>query len=169
MDVTLTRGLVTQIDDEFEFLDQHKWYALKVRSKANFRYYAVRTICLNGTPSTNYMHRVIMETKLGRPLLKTEQIDHINHDGLKNTFGNLRLSTNQQNSMNSRKQNINAYSQFKGVTWHKNRSKWQAQIRKDGKEIYLGIFTTENKAAHAVDAAAKELFGPYANLNFPEA
>jgi hypothetical protein len=168
IEIQLTRGLVTQIDDEFEFLDQHKWYALKVRGRNKVQYYATRKIRVNNIQSACYMHRVIMETSLNRTLLKTEEIDHINYDGLRNTTDNLRIATHQQNMMNRRKPNINAASQYKGVTWHKKSSKWQAQIRKNGKHIHLGLFLTDKDAAQAADTAAKLYFGEYANLNFPE-
>jgi hypothetical protein len=38
----------------------------------------------------------------------------------------------------------------------------------DGKQKYLGSFNEERDAAAAYDRAAKELFGDYARLNFPE-
>ncbi|MFA5452894.1 MAG: HNH endonuclease [Candidatus Methanomethylophilaceae archaeon] len=168
MKIELTRGLVTQVDTEFDFLDQYKWYALKVNTNANFQYYAVRKISINRVQSIMYLHRAIIEIKLGRPLLRIEQIDHVNHDGLRNTLDNLRIVTSQQNKMNQRRQNRYTYSQFKGVTYCKNRSKWKAQIQKDGKNMHLGCFVSEKDAAHAYDTAAKLYFGEYACLNFTE-
>jgi hypothetical protein len=168
IEITLTQGLVTQLDDEFEFLDQYKWYAKKDTSIKNIQYYVARTMRSHGVQSTIRMHRVIMESVLNRPLLRTEQIDHINNDGLKNTLDNLRIATNQQNCTNCRKRNVITYSHYKGVTWYKDRSKWVAQIQRDGKNMYLGGFVIESDAAHAYDAAAKLYFGEYTNLNFKE-
>jgi hypothetical protein len=168
IELSLTSGLVTQIDDEFEYLNQYKWYAKKEGRASNYRYYAARMISIKNTRMIIRMHRVIMETKLGRPLLRTEEIDHINHDGLKNTLDNLRITTHSQNIMNSRKQGTHTSSQYQGVTWNKDRSKWFAQIRKNGKPIYLGLFANEDDAAHIVDAAKKIYHGKYAHLNFPE-
>jgi hypothetical protein len=57
-------------------------------------------------------------------------------------------------------------SRFKGVC--RKREKWRAQIVKDGKQKSLGTYTTEEAAAHSYDRAALEMFGEFANLNFPE-
>lgn len=169
MKIKLTQGKVTQVDDEFAFLNQYKWYTVKVSSRGNFRYYAVRhSARLNGRQSTILMHRVIMETKLDRPLLQNEHIDHINNDGLKNTLNNLRIATAQQNMMNSRKSNIITTSRYKGVYWNIQRSKWKAKIKKDGKDMHLGYFITEKEAAHAYDIAAIAYFKEYAKLNLTE-
>lgn len=72
---------------------------------------------------------------------------------------------------NQRRQGFYSHntSGFKGVTWHKPRGKWQAQMRVDGKNCYLGMFPTAEDAASAYDAAARELHGDRAWLNFPEA
>jgi hypothetical protein len=44
---------------------------------------------------------------------------------------------------------------------------WHAQITKKGKRYQLGFFDKEEEAALAYDAAATELHGDYARLNFP--
>lgn len=168
IEIQLTRGMVTQIDDEFEYLNQYKWYARRDLRNSHARYYAARTIHLHSVVSVDLIHRVIMSIKLDRPLLKSEEIDHIDHDGLKNTLKNLRVVTRSQNAMNQRKRNMNAHSQYKGVTWHKKHSKWYAQIQKNEKMLYLGLFVIEKDAALAYDTAAKLHFGEYAKLNFPE-
>lgn len=168
IEIPLTQGKVTQVDDDFEFLNQYNWYASKAQSKASFQYYALRKSArLNGIQLTIQLHRVIMETKLGRHLLRTEEIDHIDHDGLNNTCNNLRIVSHTQNNRNRRKQGNKASSEYKGISWHKNESKWIAHIGKDGKLHHIGYFISEEDAARAYDAAAKKLFGPYANLNFP--
>jgi hypothetical protein len=58
-------------------------------------------------------------------------------------------------------------SRFIGVTWHKNGTKWQAQIRVQGTIRSLGYFATEEAAAHAFDAAARQYRGAAARVNFP--
>ncbi len=71
----------------------------------------------------------------------------------------------QQNLCNTRPRG--GRSQYKGVRYDKRRNKWIAEITCQGKKYYLGSFTTEIEAARAYDTRARELFGPYARLNFP--
>lgn len=58
-------------------------------------------------------------------------------------------------------------SKYRGVSIRANGS-WKAQIGYKGDRIHLGYFILEIDAARAYDCKAKELFGEYANLNFPE-
>ena len=67
-------------------------------------------------------------------------IDHINQDKLDNRFENLRLVTRQQNAFNNK---------AKGYSWHKNKNKWQASIRLNGKLYHLGLFSTQEEARQA--------------------
>lgn len=90
-------------------------------------------------------------------------LDRINNDG-NYTPDNVRWVTPQQNNMN-RGGAKNSTSKYKGVSWNKATTKWRADIRKDGKLHYLGLFTDETEAALAYNEKAKELFGEYANLN----
>lgn len=69
-------------------------------------------------------------------------IDHINRDSLDNRISNLRVATMAEQVLN-RKCVINA----KGYSLHKG--KWQATIRINGKQIYLGLFKTEEEASLA--------------------
>jgi hypothetical protein len=58
----------------------------------------------------------------------------------------------------------NSSSQYSGVTKRKNR--WEASMKANGKNIYIGNFSTEIEAAKARDAKVIELFGSNAKLNF---
>jgi hypothetical protein len=48
------------------------------------------------------------------------------------------------------------------------RDKWQGHASVDGKKIYLGTFTDPVEAARAYDNFAREHYGEFAVLNFPE-
>ena len=47
-------------------------------------------------------------------------------------------------------------SQYKGVSWKKNRNKWQSQIKINGKSKHLGYFTSEEDAAESYQKALEE-------------
>jgi hypothetical protein len=58
-------------------------------------------------------------------------------------------------------------SKYRGVSWHKNRNKWAAEITYDGKKHHLGVFEDEEEAARVYDRAAKVHKGERAQLNLP--
>ncbi|QCQ65314.1 HNH endonuclease [Shewanella phage X14] len=68
-----------------------------------------------------------------------EQIDHVDGNGLNNAFANLRSVTQKENAKNLRMYKNNT-SGFTGVAWRKKIKKWQANIRVNKKNIYLGVF-----------------------------
>ena len=107
------------------------------------------------------MHRLIENAPKGK------LTDHINHNGLDNRRNNLRIVTTQHNNANQALSNTSK-SGYKGVSWHKGAQRWRAYIRYDYKQRHIGHFTDKDEAARAYDAKAKELFGEYAYLNFPD-
>jgi hypothetical protein len=118
------------------------------------------------------LHRFILGLKPGDPGL-----DHEEGDKLNNRRNNLRRATQAQNSRNRGKSTTrNFCSQYKGVTFlggerrdrSPNLSRWQASICLNYNHIYIGVFATEEAAARAYDAKARELFAEFARLNFPD-
>lgn len=95
------------------------------------------------------------------------QIDHINNIRTDNRLENLRLCTHQQNSFNQKRKRVSS-SRFKGVHWCKTYKKWVSAIRHNKRGKHLGNYDNEIEAAKAYDKKAKELFGEFAWLNFPE-
>lgn len=59
-------------------------------------------------------------------------------------------------------------SHFLGVGAVRDRQRWNAEICYCGIRYRLGQYDTEESAARAYDAKAKELYGDKARLNFPE-
>lgn len=153
-EIKLSQGKVSLVDDEdYEYLNQFKWFADKHRNT----YYAGRQESRHlGLQRTKLMHCVIMNHK---------GIDHIDGNGLNNQKSNLRKCTNSQNAMN-RTQIKGTSSKYKGVSFHKRDKKWYSYIKKDQKLINLGSFTNEVDAAKAYDKKAIELFGEFSRLNF---
>ena len=160
--ISLTQGKFAIVDDaDFEWLNQWKWYP---SNNGRNTFYAIRSIRLpNGKRTTSRMHREILGLKFG----DKRQCDHQNHRGLDNRRDNLRICTSKQNN-----QNMSSYkscsSVYKGVSWHKIHHKWRAFITVDYKQIHLGYFDNEEKAARVYDKVAIKYFGEFANLNFGE-
>lgn len=69
-----------------------------------------------------------------------EQVDHIDNNGLNNSWENLRASNSKDNSKNLPIQKSNKTGVI-GVNWHKSAKKWQARaVNLEGKRIDLGRF-----------------------------
>lgn len=141
-------------DDYTKLMQGYRWYADKYG-------YAVRNVWQeDGTRTTSFMHREIIGAKKG------EEADHRNGNIHDNRRENLRLCTRSQNNANRHKIPLHS-SRFKGVGWEKGRRKWQVRIKHQGKRIWLGYFDSEEAAAKAYDAKARELFGEFAATNNP--
>lgn len=96
-----------------------------------------------------------------------DQIDHINGVKDDNRIDNLREATNAENKRNSERY-TNSTSGYKGVSYHKDRKKFQAYCQSScGIQRYLGLFSTDVEAARAYDDFARVEHGEFARLNFP--
>jgi hypothetical protein len=156
--IPLTQEKFAIVDEiDYEKLSKSKWHTLKVGQS----FYAVRSQKKGGKYLYISLHRQIIDAPADKV------VDHINHNGLDNRRANLRIVSPQQNIWNSRKHHGKHSSKYKGVT--KSYGKWQASINCKKKCYALGVYDDEESAAKAYDAKAKELFGEYACLNFPDA
>ena len=108
------------------------------------------------------MHRVILDAPAWRG------VDHVNGNGLDNRRANLRFADQTFNQANARR-GRSSTSRYKGVTLVKKSGRWLAQTTRNGKTVFLGYHDTEEAAALAYDAYAREAFGEFACLNFPKA
>lgn len=151
--IQLGDGLVAIIDAADEaIVSPHNWRAQ--RSSNGRTWYA------HARGTGEYLHRLLLSAPADM------LVDHRNGDGLLNTRDNLRLATISQNQFNQYRPR--GASRFKGVTRHKQCNAWVAEIQAHKKRRYLGFFKSEADAARAYDAAARELHGEFARLNFPD-
>ena len=143
--IKLTRGMEALVDDEdFEKLNEHKWYANK-----NYKnYYAFRGCTEGGKLHSVLMHRVVMNNP------ENMYIDHIDGNGLNNCKSNLRVVDNRLNQHNRKQIKTSIYT---GVYRHKEYQKWVAQIRINKKMKGLGSFEYEIDAHNAYLKALNDL------------
>lgn len=142
----LTRGLFALVDDEdyCRVAEAGRWLAVPGGAG---RYYARRRLGLG-------LHSFLLGT--------TRIVDHVNGDTLDNRRANLRVASASQNMANRPGRSRCGY---RGVT--SSEGAYRAQICPDGQRKYLGTFRTAEAAARAYDAAAIDLYGEFAFLNFP--
>lgn len=143
---------VALVDDEdYEFLSRFKWKERK-HKRCNTTYATAR---IKGKDVR--MHRLLLCPPDGMV------VDHINHNGLDNRRANLRVCTQQQNSVNQRRRR-KALSPYRGVSI-------VALFTHKGRTIRLGNFASVEEAAIAHDIANVHNNGEFAlgSLNLPHA
>ena len=152
--------------EDLETFNKYKWKVK--RTKTNN--YLVASIRKDGLTRSMLYHQLLLDS-YGKGT--STVIDHIDGNGLNNCRENLRAVSGSQNNMNRRKlpDNIKkCTSRYKGVC-KKSRckdGKWEAHIKINRKQIYLGRFNSEILAAEAYNKAASQYFGEFALLNILE-
>jgi hypothetical protein len=151
------------IDDaDMELVSRYKWCLSIGRDGQRFYMRAY------GKGKTKiWYHRLIMGVTDSNI-----QVDHINRNTLDNRKNNLRICPNgAANAINRPKQKNNTTG-YKGVFQRKEKHYktpiYRAAIRFQQRLLHLGHFKSPIDAAKAYDQKAKELFGEFAYLNFPE-
>jgi len=85
-------------------------------------------------------------------------VDHRDNDKNNNHISNLRMATKQQQNFNQPIRKNNKLG-VKGV--RKQRNKYRARIKIDGKQIHLGLFETVEEASLVFQSKARELHGEF--------
>ena len=122
-------------DGDYNFVNQWKW-------KRHNGGYACRTGYKGGHYNLILMHQIILKAN------QNEEIDHINGNKLDNQRNNLRSVSHAVNELNKGMSTLNT-SGFRGVCWDKNRHKWVAKSKHNGKMINLGRYGTLQEASQA--------------------
>jgi len=171
--------LCALVDDEdyekvMEAIGRGKWYAHNNGSTKDY--------AMSGDRRKS-IHRVVMDAPKGMV------VDHADGNPLDNRKSNLRKCTRSQNSQNKKLRSDSATG-FKGV-WKKRGIKYTSkktgetkyyELKKpyeayigdpatanpNKRQIKLGTYATPEEAARAYDEKAKELYGEFAYLNFPD-
>ena len=133
-----------------------KFYKRKIlKQTLNTHGYFYLNLFREGKPFIRTVHQLVAIAFLNHnPCGLNLVVDHINHDKQDNNVENLRITTQRGNCSNRSKQYT---SKYVGVSWHKPMGKWQAKIKINGKENYLGLFTNELEASNAYQEKLKEV------------
>lgn len=134
--------------EDADRIKNHKWHMAKgyVETSRNGKNILLQNMIMNITSN------------------KKQMADHKDRNTLNNRKSNYRLCSHVENCRNKGVSEANS-SGFKGVYWHKNKGKWQSQIKINQNGIYLGLFKDKIKAAKAYNKAAIKYFGEFACLN----
>lgn len=141
--------LQVEIDKEdWDKVKKHIWW---VSCKTRNNYYQVYTQVKR---KTIVLSRLLIEAP------SHLVVDHIDRNPLNNKKSNLRLATAAQNSYNMNMKNSNTTGVI-GVDYRKDRNKYRALIRIDGRKISLGHYDTLEEAAKVRQETAREWFGKW--------
>ncbi len=155
-----------ELQEEFDYRDGN-FYRKKIRQGVKVGN-KVGTVLTNKQTGKQYVrvgfkgkyyliHRFIWAWH-GNSLEPNQDIDHIDGDGLNNRIENLRPTSRKQNLENTKSAHKDSKSGEKGVSWRKDREKWEAQIQHNGKKIHLGLYESIDDAIAARIAAEKKYF-----------
>ena len=98
-------------------------------------------------------HRLIAEAFL-HDYSEDLDVDHINNERSDNRVENLRMVTRGENLRAKRKKFEGASSQYRGVSWNKEKCCWRASLYNNSKRKHIGYFDCEHEAAIAWNKAA---------------
>jgi hypothetical protein len=144
-------GYARVLDDQFtrEVLAKKTWHLASGYPATNVRN-------PDGGYKRRFLHHLVHDHYKGS-VPPGHEIDHADRCKLNALPSNLRAVTRSVNSANKGKRR-DSTSDYKGVSEDKKRGVWVANIRKSGKQSYLGSSTDKHEAARRVNAAYREHF-----------
>lgn len=152
--VHLSKGYKAIIDSaDANIASQYSWRADIGRRKDG----SIRTVYARSERRNSDGSRDVI--LLHRLLLSPEErmhVDHIDGDGLNNRRCNIRIASPSQNQWNKRTPE-SSVTGMKGVSFKKNRGKFQATIRVLGKTRHLGLFSDVSEARKAYCDANRKM------------
>ena len=114
----------------------------------NAKYYRVSLLNDEGIRKIKGVHRFMAITFLGLDENSKMHVDHIDNNKLNNNLSNLQVISQRENNSKD-KFRKGKTSKYTGVHWSQPVRKWKAQIYKNGKVKYLGLFDSEHEAFSA--------------------
>lgn len=129
-----------------------------IRKPVNGKYTEGYRVQLNGI--TYWAHRLVYFLIHGVDPCDY-LVEHKDTNPSNNSPDNLRLGTESQNRHNVGRFSSNT-SGFKGVTWHKNKNRWQGCVRLFGKSIYVRSKISAEDCFNKLCVARELLHGEFA-------
>jgi len=105
-----------------------------LKNKLNSRGYCQVNLYKNNKGTNIRIHNLVANAFIPN-FMNKPFADHIDNDKLNNNVSNLRWCTQKENCQNRSMRNDNT-SGTKGVSWHKQHKKWQANIMVNGKRNF---------------------------------
>lgn len=151
-------GILTWLDRPFIRACVNARTRFQVAGKTSDGYVRI-TITVDGVECYLLGHRIAWALMLGE--WPSEEIDHRDRDGLNNRWVNLRPASSQENKFNTGGWTRKELP--KGVFVHPQREGFFSSCRHNGKNNYLGTFSTPDAAKVAYDRFASSFQGEFAN------
>ena len=158
--IPLTQGYEAIIDaSDIALVNGGNWIAaVSRRPDGSVRTaYALRRKGPRSNITCTHLHRLIGNAPDGL------EVDHIDGDALNNRRSNLRLATRSENVRNMKTPSHNT-SGFKGVRWNTRSRRWQAFIKLNGNQIWLGTHMCRTSAVIAYAKASTKLHGEFGRV-----
>ena len=165
IDVEKLKEMFRLKDGNLERLDRRfnkegKWVVVQNKGNAKGGYCQVK---FNGK-NIRY-HAVIWILLTGENIPKGYTLDHINGNRVDNRIENLRLVTQRENTQNRKE---HRKGKLVGCYFKKLAGRYESKINIEGKQIYLGLYATEEEAHNAYVSACEHIEEYVDNASFRE-
>lgn len=150
----LHNGMTTMLDNaDFKRASRFHWTAVKKKTG----YYAMRMVELPkiGNKRRNkkiYLHRWLVGEPIGK------DVHHKNRNPLDNRRRNLQILGKTEHRWLASKTKRRTSSKFIGVSFFKSNQKYAAQLVRNGKRIFFGLFESP-VTAHRMRQSALQQYG----------
>ena len=153
-------GRIRSLDRTVVFSDGRKrFYRGGVMNGSVNKGYRLTTLHINSIGRTFMFSQLVAMAFLGhKPDGHSLVVDHVNGDKLDDRVENLRIVTQRANISTCFRFDKGSFSsEYAGVYWNEEKSKWHSQIQHKGMRLYLGLYNTEIEASNAYQLALSKI------------